>query len=76
MYIENSKNIGVVHTNFMGSRQAMLLVHISYAIPCHWRHFGLQTASGVIFLLLTSKEKNKHLEWITKSKEGMSHEIK
>jgi hypothetical protein len=35
LYIENCKNMGAIHTNFMGRGQAMLLMHISYAIPCH-----------------------------------------
>jgi hypothetical protein len=38
--------MGAIHTNFMGPGQAMLLLHISYAIPCHWGYFTLQTKGG------------------------------
>ncbi len=61
LYIENCNNMGVVHTNFMGCGQAMLLVHISYAIPCHWGHFALQTGGGVVFMFFAIEEKKKHL---------------
>jgi hypothetical protein len=69
--------MGAAHTKFMGLGQAMLLLHISYVIPCHWGHFTLQTKGGVISLLFTSKEEKRCLEYITKSKEGLlSHEVK